>query len=122
MFSERLYSWIAVYGSINKYFGTVPMAWCKTTKTVIPSGSALKKAYLNTFLLIVLDTFTVFQLVRFHIAQEYENLNVVLLFGLGIFVCTETFALMTFQENDTRVTVNGLLSYLRYMNSKYRSI
>lgn len=119
MFSERLYAMIAVYASIISYFGVAPMAWCKASRKTIPSRTALKKAYFNTFLITLLVIFSITQLIRFHIARDYDSFNVVLIFGLGNFLCFETFVMMTSQENDTRIAVNGLLSYLRHMNSKF---
>lgn len=118
MFSERLYKLMDVYASTIAYFGVAPMIWCNASKTAIPSKPALRKAYFNTFLVIVLDIFTIHQLIRFHIARDYDSFNVVLIFGLGNFICTETFGVMSFLEKDTRVAINGLMSYLRHMNSK----
>ncbi len=117
MISRRLYALVDLYVPLIAYFGVSPIAWSKASRCTIPSNHSLKKAYMNAFFIFVLVIFTIFQLIRFHIARDYKSFNVVLIFGVANFICMETFALMSFRENDARSLVNGILSYLEHINS-----
>lgn len=116
MISERLYRLIAAYASLAVYFGISPMEWCKTSRSLIPSNNALKKAYGNTILVHIWTIFLVFQLLRFHNSQDFHSFNIALTYAAGSFICSGTFSLIAVKEHDVRLLVNGLLFYLRHIN------
>lgn len=117
MLSDRIYALIAYHGHFVAYFGVIPWNFCAKSRKAVASPKARNRARFNTFLILLWNIFTIFQLIRFHLLKDYHKFKVVCLYGTGAFLCLEAFALLSFRERDGMNIMNNIIFYMNHMNS-----
>lgn len=104
MLSKRLYKIFGIFGNVTSYFGVLPVSWCPTRKIVVACPRARK--------------LTIFQLIRFRINSEFDNFNIVLLYGFVNWIALQMFSTLVYKEMEAIDFANSMLFYLKYMNRK----
>lgn len=119
MLSDRAY--YLMNFCINNFiarFGIFPMAWCPKSRNLIPSKKAKNRAIFNFSLIFIWCLFSSGQIIRFYVAKDYNNLNLLLMYSFGAFICCEAMGVCVFQTDACIGLGNAMLGYLKHINRK----
>lgn len=131
MLSERFYRGITLFLPLMNKLGVFLLTWDSHAQIFTsPSATGLKSSNktfrqrqrFNEFLMFTWLTFAIVQMIRFYQLKEFNSFNIIVSFISTGSISLETWLLCTRFLDDCCLTFNGIILYLRRINSEHFKI